>query len=644
MAQRTLMPVTKLNFLAALLATTAWASACVAVPAETEPTAAPAPEVTETAAPAEPKPVIASIEDMPRFAYEIDLLPSELLVSDRLLSEYGPLLRADTKSVLDTYEISDPATESGLIGDLAILDLLEGDPESVIAYVAEMTALAEKPAEKYTTAMFTDTLAKARLAGREVSDVFAEKLAAMPFAVVQENVESAKGSLEVYSENLVLGMVQGQFDDGALDRGSISKDVLSTLIRMRYLRDLVVPNKDAMIAPLAAYIEANAVEKPNIWPAREVDLTGAENLSEVVVVAWDSGVDVPLFETQLWQNPKEAKDGTDTDGNGFVDDVNGIAFDIDGDKTSLLLQSVDALNQSEADVRGDIKGWLDNSANVNSDESSAIKAKIANFEPDEVQPFFEDLSLYANYSHGTHVAGIMLEGNPAARLMTARLTFDYRMKPAPYLEANATKDAAAMRETVAYFQANGARIVNMSWGGSPEAIEYTLEVNNIETDPDKRRARAYAIFEIMKSALEEAIIGAPEILFIAAAGNSDGDASFSNFYPSGIIADNLITVGAVDQAGDETGFTSYGPTVVLHANGYEVNSEVPGGFEMPFSGTSMAAPNAANLAGKMLAIDPSLSVADLIGIMRDTADTTEDGRRFLIHPVDAIAAVQARTG
>jgi len=40
----------------------------------------------------------------------------------------------------------------------------------------------------------------------------------------------------------------------------------------------------------------------------------------------------------------------------------------------------------------------------------------------------------------------------------------------------------------------------------------------------------------------------------------------------------------------------------------------------------------------------SLSVSDLIGIMRDTADTTEDGRRFLIHPVDAIAAVQARTG
>ncbi len=36
--------------------------------------------------------------------------------------------------------------------------------------------------------------------------------------------------------------------------------------------------------------------------------------------------------------------------------------------------------------------------------------------------------------HGTHVAGIMTEGNPAAKLLVARLEFDYRNIPAERTE------------------------------------------------------------------------------------------------------------------------------------------------------------------------------------------------------------------
>jgi hypothetical protein len=39
-----------------------------------------------------------------------------------------------------------------------------------------------------------------------------------------------------------------------------------------------------------------------------------------------------------------------------------------------------------------------------------------------------------------------------------------------------------------------------------------------------------------------------------------------------IVLPKLLTVGAVDLAGDEAGFTSYGPTVKAHANGYQVVS------------------------------------------------------------------------
>jgi subtilisin family serine protease len=135
---------------------------------------------------------------------------------------------------------------------------------------------------------------------------------------------------------------------------------------------------------------------------------------------------------------------------------------------------------------------------------------------------------------------------------------------------------------------------------------------------------------------------APEILFIAAGGNDNSDASFNEFVPSGIVLPNLLTVGAVDLAGDEAPFTSYGPTVKVHANGYQVESYLPGGARVALSGTSMAAPQVANLAAKMLAVNPKLSPRELIDIIVATAEPSSDGRRRLVHPKNALAQAKAR--
>ena len=84
----------------------------------------------------------------------------------------------------------------------------------------------------------------------------------------------------------------------------------------------------------------------------------------------------------------------------------------------------------------------------------------------------------------------------------------------------------------------------------------------------------------------------------------------------------------------------YGPTVVVHSNGYEVESYVLGGDRMKFSGTSMASPNVVNLAAKMLAVNPRLTPPEVIRIIRDTADASADGRRHLINPKNALAAAR----
>jgi hypothetical protein len=57
----------------------------------------------------------------------------------------------------------------------------------------------------------------------------------------------------------------------------------------------------------------------------------------------------------------------------------------------------------------------------------------------------------------------------------------------------------------------------------------------------------------------------------------------------------------------------------------------------------MASPQVANLAAKMLAVNPRLAPGQLIAIIRDTADTTPDGRRHLINPKKALAAAEEKS-
>jgi subtilisin family serine protease len=80
----------------------------------------------------------------------------------------------------------------------------------------------------------------------------------------------------------------------------------------------------------------------------------------------------------------------------------------------------------------------------------------------------------------------------------------------------------------------------------------------------------------------------------------------------------------VNKAGMETGFTSYGDTVVAYPNGDQVESYGPGGSRMKMSGTSMASPNVANLAAKLIALDPSLTPVQVIELIKKGATASED--------------------
>ena len=236
-----------------------------------------------------------------------------------------------------------------------------------------------------------------------------------------------------------------------------------------------------------------------------------------------------------------------------------------------------------------------------------------------------------------------MAGNPYARLVNARIEFGHTLRPDPCPTRELQERAARnFGVYVDFIRKQGVRVVNMSWSGNARGYESTLEQCGLGADAVERKTMAREFFQLHWDALRNAMASAPDIIFVASAGNSGNDPSFNEAYPSSIVLANLITVGAVDKAGDEAAFTSYGPTVAVHANGYQVDSDVPGGKRVALSGTSMSAPQVTNLAAKMLAVNPGLSAVDVIAIIKRTAEKTVDGRRTLIHPANALAAAGYR--
>jgi len=71
---------------------------------------------------------------------------------------------------------------------------------------------------------------------------------------------------------------------------------------------------------------------------------------------------------------------------------------------------------------------------------------------------------------------------------------------------------------------------------------------------------------------------------------------------------------------------------------------VPGGARLKESGTSMASPNVVNLAAKLIALDPTLTPAHVIALIKGGATASEDGRRHLIDEKRSVALLQAKAG
>jgi subtilisin family serine protease len=592
------------------------------------------------------KKVVKTENDLPRFNYPIAGTATDLLNSDdAAFNLFAAKVQADVDSVLNDYDIQDRATLRSLLGVRLTLQLLAGNQDqAALKTIAAIRDLEDKPDAKLLSGLRASAIIHARAAtGQSSEPAFAEAFAKayaaslkpLPWNIVGNRIKAAKSSAEIVSAALVLGGVQAEVEPGLAKTHQLSNDLAWGLVNDRFALKNIVPLKAATIEVLTQLVAVNNIQKPDIWQPREVTLADADKLTPVNVAIWDSGSDLSLFTGRTYTDPHPAAGG----------DPHDLAFDLKGFPTHGYLLPLDSKQEEQyPSMRGELKGFSDLQLSIDSPEATALKQKLSTISAAQIPAFIEQLEFFGIFSHGTHVAGIAARGNPAIRLAVGRITFDWHNIPLPPSEELSRRAAADDQAYVDWFRANHIRVVNMSWGGGPADDESALEKNGMGKDAADRKQIANKLFAIEREGLYNAIKSAPEILFICAAGNADSNSTFNEMIPSSFKLPNLLAVGAVDQAGDEASFTSYGPTVLVDANGYQVESVIPGGDKLRMSGTSMASPNTVNLAAKLIALDPKLTPEQTIQLIVSGATASDDGRRHNIdekHSVDLLHQMQA---
>ncbi len=556
---------------------------------------------------------VSSAADLPIHAYAVTSKVRPLAEDPEVVSVLAAAVSADITADLARYDITDRATLRGLYRTLGNAAFLRKDFAAARRDIKMVQGLEDKPIDKATSGLLGGALLDAlQSPGTDFHQALRADIKrayrAVPYGLARDSLKQQSQVLEVLSRDVLVASYADDADTAATT-GSISQEQADGLLHEAFVLQYIVPNKADLAAAFSAALDAGRdVPQPDIWAARDVTLAPSAKLTPVTVAVWDSGVDVSLYRPQL------------------VSGSPGIAYDAQEQPTNDLLYPLPGGAAAATTGQAQMKGTSDLAAGRDSPEAAALKARIAGMTSEQMHDFDEGLSGYESYAHGTHVAGVALRGNPAARLLVCRMTFD----GAPSV-AQAGRAAAMFRQGVAYFKERGVRVVNMSWNVRISDIETDLDMDG--GTPAERRALARKTYDIGFQGILEAIRSAPGILFVAAAGNDDEDVLFNGSYPASVKAPNLLVVGAVDKGGEETSFTSFG-SVDVYADGVDVPSLVPGGATLELSGTSMAAPQVTNLAAKLLAARPALTVAQVKAAILGGADRKTTGGRtiLLINP------------
>lgn len=193
--------------------------------------------------------------------------------------------------------------------------------------------------------------------------------------------------------------------------------------------------------------------------------------------------------------------------------------------------------------------------------------------------------------HGTHVAGIIASETNNG-LGIAGMTWYNRIMPIKAMNADGYGTSFDVAQGIRWAVENGANVINMSLGN-------------------------YKASKALKEAIDYAY--EKDVILVAASGNENtGQTS----YPAAF--ENVIGVAAVDLNLTRADFSNFGNYIDVAAPGVDIASTYLKGQYASLSGTSMATPHVAALAGLIKSYQPDLKNAEIIKIIEESSDDIGD--------------------
>ena len=215
----------------------------------------------------------------------------ELVTSETARRPLFRQVRRDIENDLASYEIDDHTTLQRLLGTLANLDMIEAKYDDALARFSRLRQLEEKPARRFTSGMIGEAyIAATRETHGQPGDAFRQsfrqnlenRVSALPWDTVQDQIEQMKGQLEIISRELIMGIIENQIQPAVVSTGQMSSDFAARIIEFTSILEIVEPVRDVVVDVLQETIEAHRVEKEDIWAARSVTLHEADKLSPVI--------------------------------------------------------------------------------------------------------------------------------------------------------------------------------------------------------------------------------------------------------------------------------------------------------------------------------------------------------------------------
>lgn len=195
--------------------------------------------------------------------------------------------------------------------------------------------------------------------------------------------------------------------------------------------------------------------------------------------------------------------------------------------------------------------------------------------------------------HGTHVAGIA-GASTNNGIGIAGVCWNAKIMPVKVLDSSGSGYYSWIADGIEWAVNRGAKVINLSLGGS---------------------SSSFVLEEAVNYAFEKGVV------CVAAAGN---DRDERVLYPAAY--KNCIAVGATNDRDEDSGWHSKGPEVDVSAPGEYIFSTFNPKYQNLnanyawATGTSMATPIVSGLAGLIYSKNPSISVGDLMNLIKYTCD------------------------